>query len=181
MIKVFLAMIFLTSGCSRDPHKRESLEGNSFDFPRTWTGYGMEDNERFYASPDWDSTKQFGAFLRVSIEDPDEIGDLKSELSLARIRSKIPGFQLDGPSTFSLSGRTASAFTVTRTKVEHLGMHRSPDRPEAKPLLWKETKVFAHDANGKQYWIHYEAPAELYDRHKPHFDHLLSTWKWKGG
>lgn len=175
-----VAVLSLLSACRPGPYVTVSLNdaGLSVQAPSGWYRDELDPAEASFMSRDEDSTRQFGAAINVRPRRSDD-WDFESLLKLRRqTHAGGPEYSLAGPSTFSLAGQTAWTYTMSRRKIEHMIAHPSPGRPAPQPLAWKETVIYVVGPDKSGYIIEYEAPLELYDKHKPHFDHLLATFQW---
>lgn len=64
--------------------------------------------------------------------------------------------------------------------TERILLARDSD-PGKNPVPYKETRVFFQTPAGPYYMIVYWAPAAIYEKHRPVFQHLLDTFRWTEG
>lgn len=120
--------------------------------------------------------------LKPDIDVREDKGRSLEELEALRVRA-IKSFE--GDATFKampirsikIDGRMGWIEDQASMNALPATMHRKIGDPVYKPVLYRETTIYITGPK-KSYAIKYSSPASLYDKHRPAFDRLLSSFKF---
>ncbi|MBI5244301.1 MAG: hypothetical protein HY922_11595 [Elusimicrobia bacterium] len=176
------------AGCRKSPYRTFKPENRWFvcEIPSDWEILESEGYLLSTLSPD--SVEVVSAELNIRRKRKRQtVETVKADMEWSRNHwSDYPEFSQEPLKTIRFSEFEALVYSYTNLNattadmLSHVNIvdgHMPPPRPPPKPVMYKWTYVY-FDTPAGPFEIEYSAPVEIYEKHRPKFQHLLDTFRW---